>query len=121
MNWISFLILGVCAGLLSGLVGIGGGIIIIPSLIFIFGFSQKTAQGTTLAVLSLPIGLLGAYVYYQNKNVEIQSAIFIALGLFLGSFVGAKIATVLDKSILEKIFGILLISIGIKMLFFQNK
>ncbi|MFI5221098.1 MAG: TSUP family transporter [Bacteroidia bacterium] len=117
MNWIGFIILGICAGLLSGLIGIGGGIIIVPALVLLFGFSQQMAQGTTLVTMIPPIGILAAYVYYQNGQVDLKTALFIAVGFLAGGFLGAKIAVNLDKSILEKVFAVVLVFIGIKMFF----
>jgi uncharacterized membrane protein YfcA len=116
MKEVLFIILGFAAGILSGLIGIGGGVIIVPLLVFMFGYSQHLAQGTALAALIPPIGLLATYVYYMNGDVNIKTAILIALGFFVGGFFGAKFAVTLDKSALEKIFGIALILIGLKML-----
>ena len=84
------LLLGLFAGWLSGLVGIGGGIIIVPALIFFFAFSFRTAQGTSIAALAPPIGLLAASVYYKQGNVDIKAAALIAVGFFVGGFLGAK-------------------------------
>jgi len=119
MNWIGLIFLGICAGVLSGLVGIGGGIIIVPALIFFYGFSQQMAQGTTLVTMIPPIGILAAFVYYQNGQVDIKTSIFIAIGFLVGGFLGAKVAVNLDKNILEKAFAVILILIGLK-LFFRN-
>jgi len=111
-----FLVIGCAAGVLSGLIGIGGGVIIIPSLIFILGFSQHMAEGTTLAAMVPPIGILAAYVYYQNGHVDIKAAGFIALGFLAGGFYGAKIAQQLSHDTLQKIFAVILILLGVKML-----
>ena len=111
-----FILLGLLAGILSGLIGIGGGIIIVPVLVFVFGYSQHMAQGTTLASLIPPIGLLATYVYYVNGDVNIKTAAFISAGFFLGGFLGARMAVHLDKTVLERIFGIALVLIGIRML-----
>lgn len=111
------IILGVAAGALSGLIGIGGGIIIIPALVFIFGFSQKMAQGTTLALLIPPIGLLAALTYYKHGFVDIKFAVIIILGFIIGSLIGAKLAVKLPTEVLSKVFAISIILIGIKMLF----
>ena len=109
--------LGLIAGTLSGLVGIGGGIIIIPALVFIFGLSQKMAQGTTLALFTFPIGLLAALTYYKHGYVDIKFAALIIIGFLIGSLIGAKFAVRLPTEILTKIFAISVILIGIKMLF----
>lgn len=114
-----YLLLGVFAGVLSGLIGIGGGIIIVPSLVFFFGLSQHQAQGTTLAMLVPPIGILAAWTYYKNGFVDVKIAIFVAIGFMLGSIFGAKLATGLSNAMLEKIFGGCLLVIAIKMIFFK--
>jgi uncharacterized protein len=117
VNIILYVILGLVAGVFSGLIGIGGGIIIIPALVFLFGFSQHQAQGTTLALLVPPIGLLAAWTYYMQGHVNMQAAIFICLGFFLGGFLGAKFAMVLSNIVLEKIFGVVLLLVALKMIF----
>lgn len=111
-----FVLLGLAAGLLSGLIGIGGGVILIPSLIFLLGFSQHLAEGTTLAAMVPPIGILAAYVYYQNGQVDLKAAGFIAIGFLVGGFFGAKIALQLSSETLQKVFAVILILLGIKML-----
>lgn len=116
MKNISLALLGLIAGILSGLIGIGGGIIMIPALILFFGFSQHLAQGTTLAAMIPPIGLLATYVYYKHGDVNIIAAALIAAGFFIGGFLGAHLAEHINKLALERIFGITLILIGIKML-----
>jgi uncharacterized protein len=110
-----YIILGLSAGILSGVVGIGGGVLIVPALVFLFGFSQQQAQGTTLALLVPPIGIFAAWTYYQHGFVNIKVAVFIALGFILGSIVGARFAVGISNTILEKIFGITLMLIGLKM------
>jgi uncharacterized protein len=112
-----FLALGLVSGGLSGLIGIGGGVIIVPALIFLFGFSQHMAQGTTLALLVPPIGILGAWAYYKQGYVDIKIAFIICLGFFVGSLLGAKFAVTLPETLLEKIFGIALFAISLKMIF----
>jgi uncharacterized membrane protein YfcA len=112
-------ILGVFAGAFSGLIGLGGGVIIVPALVFIFGMSQLQAQGTTLALLVPPIGILAAWTYYKQGYVDVKVAAFICLGFVVGSLVGAKIATGLSNDVLQKIFGVALLAIGIKMIFFK--
>lgn len=116
-NLFWYFILGITAGVLGGLVGIGGGIIIVPALVFIFGLSQHQAQGTTLAVLVPPIGILAAWAYYKQGFVDIRIAAFIALGFLLGSLFGAKLALHLSNTMLEKIFGVALLLIALKMIF----
>ena len=111
------LALGLVAGLLSGLIGIGGGVIIVPSLVLVFGLSQHEAQGTTLALLVPPIGILAACTYYKQSYVNLHIVGFICLGFLAGSLLGARFATSLTNVALEKAFGIALLLIAVKMLF----
>lgn len=107
-----YLLTGIFAGMASGLIGIGGGIIVVPCLIYIFGFSQHAAQGTTLAMMIPPIGLLAAWVYYKQGHVNLPVAGLICLGFVLGGFLGAKFAIGLPEVILRKIFGVCLLLIA---------
>lgn len=112
---ILFILIGLSAGTISGFVGIGGGVIIVPALIF-FGFTQYQAQGTTLALLVPPIGFLAAFTYFKKGFVDIKVALFICLGFFIGGLIGSKIAVNLPKETLQKIFGCAIILIGFYML-----
>ena len=114
------LFLGLIAGSFSGLIGIGGGVIIVPALILIFGFSQQIAQGTTLALLVPPIGLLAVADYYKKGYVDIKAAIIIAIGFIVGSVVGAKFAINLPEQTLRRIFSVVVVVIGIRMFFFKG-
>lgn len=120
LNIILFILLGLTAGVISGVAGIGGGIIIIPALVYIFGFSQKLAQGTTLALMIPPIGLLAAYTYYKSGFVDLKVALFICLGFFFGGLLGSKVAISLPTQILQKVFASLMIAIGFYMFFFKK-
>lgn len=111
------LVLGLAAGILSGLIGIGGGVIIVPALIFLFGLSQHTAQGTTLAMLVPPIGILGAWMYYRSGYVDLKIAVLVGMGFILGSLFGAMFATRIPNVVLERIFGIAMLGIAVKMIF----
>lgn len=115
-NIFLYLLLGLIAGIFSGLIGIGGGTIIVPALVFLFGMSQHQAQGTTLALLVPPIGLLAAWTYYEQGYMELQTAAFICLGFFFGGLIGARIATGLPNIVLERIFGVALLLIALKMI-----
>jgi len=117
INILLYLLLGLTAGIFSGVIGIGGGIIIVPALVFLFGLSQHQAQGTTLALLVPPIGILAAWTYYRQGYVNLQIAAFICLGFFFGSLLGAKVATGLSDTTLEKVFGVALLLISLKMIF----
>jgi len=119
MNILWYLILGLVAGVFSGLIGIGGAIIIIPSLVLLFGLSQHTAQGTTLALMVPPIGLLAAWTYYKQGFVDLKIAGLICLGFFVGGLLGAKFAAEIPDEILRKIFGVVLLVASLKMIFFK--
>src|SRR6266487_7095541 len=119
MNLQTILILilvGVAAGILGGLVGIGGGIIIVPSLVYFLSFSQKSAQGTSLGLLLLPVGILAVLQYHKQGFVDIKIVGIIALGFLAGSYFGSKIALSMSQETLKKIFAILLLIMGFKML-----
>jgi uncharacterized membrane protein YfcA len=118
--FIGLIILGMIAGYFSGLIGIGGGVIIVPALVILFGFTQHTAQGTTLALLVPPIGILAAYSYYQKGFVDIKSAVLICIGFIIGGFIGGKMAIGLSENVMKTIFAIVLILIGIKMLVYKE-
>jgi uncharacterized membrane protein YfcA len=119
INILLYVLLGVAAGIFSGLIGIGGGIIIIPALVFFFGLSQHQAQGTTLALLVPPIGLLAAWSYYTQGYVNIKIAAFVCLGFFAGGYLGARVAAGLSDLLLQKVFGTALLLIALKLLFFK--
>jgi uncharacterized protein len=117
MNIFLYILLGVVAGIFSGLIGIGGGIIIVPALVLLFGLSQHSAQGTTLALMVPPIGLLAALAYYKQGFVDLKIAAFICVGFFIGGLFGAKFALGIPETILKKIFGIVLLAVSIRMIF----
>lgn len=117
MNQVLYIILGVAAGLLSGMLGIGGGIVLIPALVFIFGLTQLQAQGTTLALMIPPIGLLAALRYYQAGNVKLDIAGFICLGFFVGGLIGANLVQNLPEPLLRKTFAAFLFFISLRMFF----
>ncbi|HQW83530.1 MAG TPA: sulfite exporter TauE/SafE family protein [Ferruginibacter sp.] len=114
------IMVGIAAGLLSGLVGVGGGIIIVPALIFFLGFSQKMAQGTSLGILLLPIGLLGVIQYYKQGYIDMRVVAIISLAFFVGSYFGSKIALSFSQETIKKIFAIFMLVISCKMLFFDK-
>ena len=112
---VAYVALGLIAGALSGLIGIGGGVLVVPALVFLFGFSEHVAQGTTLALLVPPIGLLAAWTYHKQGQVELGVAALVAAGFALGSLLGARFAVGLSDTLLTRIFGVALIAIGLKM------
>ena len=114
---IQFIILGLFGGVMSGLLGIGGAILIVPALVYFFGFDQKMAQGTTLAMLISPVGLLGVWQYYNTGNINFKAAGIMCIGLFIGAYFGGYFANQVSNDTLRKIFGVLLFLISIKMLF----
>lgn len=116
MNLLLFVVLGLAAGILSGLLGIGGGILIVPALVLVFGLSQHLAQGTTLALMVPPIGLLAAWTYYKQGFVDIKIAALICLGFFIGGLIGAKCASSINPIMLKKFFGIALLIAALKMI-----
>ncbi len=116
MDWLSFIILGLVAGAVSGLVGIGGGLVVVPALVMFFGFSQKMAQGTTLAMLIPPIGILAAYTYYKHGYVNIYAAGFIIIGFVIGSVIGAHYISSFSNATVVRIFGVFLLLVALRML-----
>jgi uncharacterized membrane protein YfcA len=111
------LLIGVVTGIMAGMLGIGGAVIMIPSLVFILGFSQQMAQGTSLAVMLPPIGILAAYNYWKVGQANIKFALILAAAFIIGSYFGSKLALNLPQAVLKKIFGVLLLLIAAKMLF----
>ena len=111
-NLFVFLIIGLFGGMVSGLIGIGGGIIIVPCLIYIFGYSQHMAQGTTLAMLIPPIGILAAWAYFKQGYINLPVAGIMCLGFLLGGYLGAKFAICLPEVILRKVFGVCLLFVA---------
>ncbi len=109
--------IGLFAGIFSGILGIGGAVLIIPALVYLLHFNQHLAQGTTLALMVPPIGLLAAWVYYRSGHVDLKVAAFICLGFFIGGLLGAKIAIPASSCLLKKIFGISLLLISLRMIF----
>jgi len=110
------LLLGLGVGAFSGLIGIGGGILIVPALMFGFGFTQLRAQGTSTALLLPPIGVLAAYTYWKHDQVDVRAAALICAGFIVGGWFGAKFAMALPKEALRRTFGAVLVLIGAKFL-----
>ena len=113
------LAVGVAAGFLSGMVGIGGGIIIVPVLVYFLGFTQHQAQGTTLFMFLLPIGILGIINYHKAGHVDYKTAFIIATTFVFGSYFGSKLAISLDQKTIKQIFGVIIILLGAKMVFWK--
>ncbi|MFM1876483.1 MAG: hypothetical protein RL266_2220 [Bacteroidota bacterium] len=111
------LLIGVAAGFASGFVGVGGGIIIVPALVFFLGYTQHMAQGTSLAIMLPPIGLLGFYNYYKSGNTNITAALIIAAAFILGAHFGSKISISMDQRVVKRIFGGVMMIAAAKLLF----
>lgn len=114
------IVIGILAGLFSGMFGVGGGIVMIPLMAFALGFNQHEAQGTSLAVLAIPVTFLAAYNYYEAGHVNWKYAAIIAITFVVGGYLGSKVAILIDQSLLKKIFGILMIIVALRMIFFQK-
>jgi len=112
-----FLVIGFLSGILSGVFGIGGGILIIPSLVLLAGLAPIVATGTSLGALLLPVGALGAWEYYKRGNLNIQAALWIALGLFLGAWIGAQLAHHMSPVQLKRGFAVFLVIVAGRMWF----
>ena len=110
-----FLAIGLVAGVLSGLFGIGGGILIIPALIFFASFPTKLALGTSLGAMLLPVGLLGAYAYYQAGNLNIKASVLISVGLFFGAWLGARLAHAIPAATLQRMFAVFIVLMAIRL------
>jgi len=120
LNVLTFILIGVMAGILSGFFGIGGGILIVPALVLLFGYSQHAANGTSLVALLLPVGLLGALTYFRAGKISgdnFKMGLLIALGMFLGSIVGSFFAISTPEGILRKGFAIFLMVVGVRLFF----
>jgi len=110
------IVIGIITGIMAGMLGIGGAVIMIPALVYLLGISQQTAQGTSLAVMLPPIGVIAAYNYYKAGHVNIKFAIILAVFFLVGSYFGSKLALTLPQPLLKKIFGVLLLLVAAKML-----
>jgi uncharacterized protein len=113
-------LVGIAAGMLGGMVGVGGGLIIVPALVYLLGFSQKTAQGTSLGLIMLPVGILGVWQYYKQGHVDCKVVGLLAIGFLLGSYLGSKVALRLPQDTVKKIFAVFMIVMAIKMLFLDK-
>jgi uncharacterized membrane protein YfcA len=111
-----YILLGLLVGVLSGIVGLGGGIMIVPALVFFFHMSQHKAQGTSLAALLAPAGALAFWEYYKAGNVDLKAGLLIAVGFLVGGYFGGLWAQHLSELVLRRVFGTLLVMIGIRLL-----
>jgi uncharacterized membrane protein YfcA len=110
-----YVLIGLAAGVLSGLFGIGGGMLIVPALVIVAQFHLKLALGTSLGALLLPVGVLGAYTYHQNGNLDIKASLLLGVGLFFGAWVGARLAQVLPPAALQRMFAVFLVAAAARL------
>ncbi|MBU1087356.1 MAG: sulfite exporter TauE/SafE family protein [Candidatus Omnitrophica bacterium] len=113
---LGFVLVGLAAGIFGGFFGIGGAVVMIPCLVFLFGFPQHQAQGTTLAAMILPIGLLAALKYYAQGQVKIVPAMLIALGFFFGGYLGSVLVGKVPEIMLKKLFGFFLLAMSLRLI-----
>lgn len=114
------IMIGIAAGMLSGMVGVGGGIIIVPALVYFLAFSQKSAQGTTLGLLMLPVGILAVMNYYKQGHVDFRIVAIVGIGFVVGSYFGSKISLGMTDDKVRRFFAIVIMLVAIKMLFFDK-
>lgn len=110
-----YIIIGVAAGVLAGLFGIGGGVVIVPALLYFARMTPLTATGTSLGALLLPVGALGAWEYYRTGNLDVRASLLLALGLFLGAFFGARFAQTLTPLVLKRAFAVFLVLVAVRV------
>ena len=110
-----YILIGLGAGVLAGLFGIGGGVLIVPALLYFARMSQLTATGTSLGALLLPVGALGAWEYYRTGNLDLRAALVIAVGLVFGAFFGAKFGHILTAVQLRRGFAVFLVLVAIRV------
>jgi hypothetical protein len=114
------IIVGVLAGMLSGLIGLGGGVIIVPALVYLLGFSQHQATGTSLGILLLPAGIFAVMNYYKKGYIDVKVVLLIFCGFLVGGWVGSRISLNVPEAVLKKIFAVVLLLIAGKVLFFDK-
>lgn len=117
---IAAMLIGLFAGFISSMLGIGGGVVIVPALVLIFGMSQKMAQGTSLAVLSFPVALVAAYNYHKAGYTDWKIALLMIGTFIVGGYLGSKLVVGLDMTIVKKLFAVLMIVLAVKYLFFDK-
>lgn len=113
------ILVGLAGGILSGAFGVGGGIVMIPMMVYFLNFTQHTAQGTSLAILLLPVGILAVLRYYHEGSVSIPVAALAAVGFVLGAFLGAHLIQFVSDANLKRAFGLFIIAVGINMVFLK--
>ena len=114
---IILLLVGLFAGFASGMVGIGGGIVIVPALVYFLSLSQHQAQGVSIGMLLMPVGFLAAYNYYKQGNLNFNYSLIIGITFIAGAYFGSKVSLALDPSLMRRIFGVVILLIALKMIF----
>ena len=117
MTHIAYLVLGVVAGVFSGLLGIGGGTVVVPALVYIFGMTQHRAQGTILAAFLPPVAILSFLKYYHSGNADLKVAALVALGILIGSYFGASLSLSISEAALKRVFGVFLLVVASQLIF----
>jgi len=117
---VMLVLVGLIAGILSGLVGLGGGVIIVPALVFLLGFSQHQAQGTSLGILLLPAGMFAVINYYKKGYIDVNVVLLLFVGFLVGGWLGSKLSLSVSETTLKKIFAVALLLIAGKVLFFDK-
>jgi uncharacterized membrane protein YfcA len=115
MDWILLVIIGLAAGVLAGLFGIGGGIVIVPALAYLVRMPLQSAVGTSLGALLLPVGALGAWAYWRGGHLNWRASLWVAVGLFFGAYVGARLAQSLGDTSLRRLFAVLMAGMAVKL------
>ena len=116
MTPILTIFLGIIAGIFSGLLGIGGGTVVVPALVYFFHMTQHKAQGTILTAFLPPVALLAFWKYYQTGNADLKTAAFLAIGLFVGAYFGARISLALPELALKRVFGVFLLFVAFRLI-----
>lgn len=117
MIWFLYLLLGLGVGAAAGFIGVGGGIFIVPALVYLFRFSQKEAQGTSLAMLIPPIGIFAAYEYWKQGYIKVPAAGVLAVGFVVGSLITSRMIGQTSDLMLKRVFGVVLVYVGVRMFF----
>ena len=118
---LGIIFLGLIAGVLSSMVGIGGGIVIVPVLVLLFGLNQHTAQGTTLAMLSFPVSLVAAWTYHKKGLVDWRIALLLCVGFVIGGYFGSRVAVDIPAQSIKRFFAVILILVAVKFLFIDKQ
>jgi len=117
---LALVVIGLAAGMLSGMFGVGGGVIIVPALMYFMAMSQHEAQGTSLALMLLPIGFLAVWNYWKVGAVDWKAGLIVAATFVIGGYFGSKISISISEVRLKQLFGILLVAVAVKMIFFSK-